>query len=242
MNAVISALLSLHGPPVYVAITVLVFLEAAAFVGLVIPSETAVVVGGVLAARGNLSLPLLAGLVTVAAVVGDSMGYVIGRRFGPAIQHSRAGRWVGSARWDRAEAFVTSRGASALILARWVGVLRALVPATAGIVRLPFRRFLVANIVGGMTWVAGVLALGYLAAGSIATVQSALGYISAGVLGSVILILIVAMVLRKLRSDRARERSVRSCSTDTLEASPDRACQAPLNGSAEAPVLALDQW
>ena len=202
MNSVISTLLSMHGPAVYAAITVLVFLEAAAFVGLVIPSETAVVVGGVLASRGNLSLPLLAVLVAVAAVTGDSLGYVIGRRFGPAIQHSRAGRWVGTARWDRAHAYVQSHGAWAVVLGRWVGVLRALVPATAGMVRLPYRRFLVANVAGGVVWVVGVLAMGYLAAGSITSVQGTLGLISALAVGAVILGTIMAYGLRRRRRAR----------------------------------------
>ena len=220
MNSVISTLLSLHGPAVYAAITVLVFLEAAAFVGLVIPSETAVVVGGVLASRGNLSLPLLAGFVAVAAVTGDTLGYVIGRRFGPAIQLSRAGRWVGTARWDRAHAYVQSHGAWAVVLGRWVGVLRALVPATAGMVRLPYRRFLTANVVGGVAWVAGVLALGYLAAGSITSVQGTLGLISTIGAAAFALAMIIAMVLRRRRRERVRLRDVEPGSAASVVASP----------------------
>ncbi len=202
MNAVISTLLGLHGPAVYAAITMLVFLEAAALVGLVIPSETAVIVGGVLAARGNLSLPLLAGLVTVAAVVGDSMGYLLGRRFGPAIQRSRVGRWVGAARWDKAHGYVQSHGAWAVVLGRWVGVMRALVPATAGMVRLPYRRFLTANVLGAVVWVVGVLALGYLAAGSISAAQNTLGYISTAGMGVLVLGIIMVVVLGKRHRSR----------------------------------------
>ncbi|MHB1010213.1 MAG: DedA family protein [Propionibacteriaceae bacterium] len=201
MNSVISTLLTMHGPAVYAVITVLVFLEAAAFVGLVMPSETAVVVGGVLASRGNLSLPLLAGLVTIAAVVGDSLGYLVGRRFGPAIRLSRAGRWIGTPRWDRAHAYVQSHGAWAVVLGRWVGMMRAMVPATAGMVGLSYRRFLAANLVGVLAWVAGVLAMGYLAAGSITSVQGSLGLIST--IGAVALVaVIIAAILRRSRRGR----------------------------------------
>jgi len=240
MNAVISTLLGLHGPAVYAAITVLVLLEAAAFVGLVIPSETVVVVGGVLAARGTLSLPLLAGLVTVAAVAGDSMGYVIGRRFGLAIQHSRAGQWVGTARWERAHTYVQSHGVWAVVLGRWVGMMRALVPATAGMVRLPYRRFLAANLVGVVTWVAGVLALGYVATGSITAVQSTLGYISTLAVGALILGMVMAMVLRKRRRGRARVGPGEPGPASTLEASPGGAPRRRLKGLAAAPGIARE--
>lgn len=202
MNSVISTLLSMHGPAVYAVITVLVFLEAAAFVGLVMPSETALVVGGVLASRGNLSLPLLAGMVTLAAVVGDSLGYLVGRRFGPAIRLSRAGRWIGTARWDRAHAYVESHGAWAVVLGRWVGVMRAMVPATAGMVGLSYRRFLAANLVGVLAWVVGVLAMGYVAAGSVTSVQGSLGLISTLGAVAVVVAVIIAAILR--RSRRAR--------------------------------------
>ncbi len=236
MNAVISTLLGLHGPAVYAAITLLVLLEAAAFVGLVIPSETVVLVGGILAARGNLSLPLLAGLVTVAAVAGDSMGYAIGRRFGPAIQQNRAGQWVGPARWDKAHAYVQSHGVLAVVLGRWVGMMRALVPATAGIVRLPYRRFLAANLVGVATWVVGVLALGYAATGSITAAQSTLGNISTvGI--ALVLGLAMTMVLRKHHRAKAQASSGEPGSAATPGASPGGAPRRRLKGLSAAPAI-----
>ncbi len=128
MNATIQMLLSLHGPAVYTVLTALVFLEAAAFVGLVVPGETALIVAGVLAARGNISLPLMLGLGCFAAVAGDSVGYAVGNRSGPAIMESRLGRLVGSTRWEKANAYVQDRGAWAVVAGRWVSIMRALVP------------------------------------------------------------------------------------------------------------------
>lgn len=178
MGQILTALLSLHGAPVYFAVSALVFLEAAAFVGLVVPGETALLIGGVLAARGSLSLPLLAVLVATAAVLGDSAGYALGRRYGPALEVSRAGRWIGPRRWQRAHAYVESRGSWAVFAGRWIGVMRAMVPAIAGMVGMPYRRFLAANVAGGLTWVGGVLALGYAVGGSLPRAQSVLGSIS----------------------------------------------------------------
>ncbi len=162
------------GPTVCAVITVLVLLEAAAFVGLVVPGETALLVGGVLAARGNLLLAVLLPLV-VAAVAGDSMGYAVGRRFGPAIESSRAGIWIGAERWSRVRAYVETRDAWAVVLGRRVGILRALVPTVAGATGMPYPRIPVANVASGLTWVRVVTGLGDLAGGSISAVQSVLG-------------------------------------------------------------------
>jgi undecaprenyl-diphosphatase len=202
MNQIVTTLLGLHGPAVYATITALVFLEAAAFIGLVVPGETALLVGGVLAARGNLSPALLLPLVALAAVAGDSVGYAIGRRFGPPIESSRAGQWIGADRWARVHDYVKHRGAWAVVLGRWVGIMRALVPAVAGMTQMPYRRFLAANVAGGLTWVALVTALGYLAGGAIPTAQAILGRLSLA--GTAVLILLVALAVIETRRHRTR--------------------------------------
>lgn len=87
-----ATVLALHGWPVYLLITALGFAEAAVFLGLVLPGETALLLGGVLAAQGNISVVLLIALAIVAAIAGDSVGYEVGRRFGPSMKNSRVGR------------------------------------------------------------------------------------------------------------------------------------------------------
>lgn len=211
MNHIVATLLNLHGPAVYAAVTAMVFLEAAAFVGLVIPGETALMVGGVLASRGNISIAVLAVLAAVAAVTGDSVGYWAGHRFGPAIERSGLGRRVGESRWQQAYKYVQRKGTWAVVLGRWVGVMRALVPATAGMVGMPYRRFLVANVAGGLGWVAVVLSLAYTAGGSIATVQKALGRASTV---SVVVVAVIA-VAAAVTWRRARNRSDASASSST---------------------------
>ncbi|MBT9257154.1 bifunctional DedA family/phosphatase PAP2 family protein [Phycicoccus sp. MAQZ13P-2] len=202
MNGVLSGLLSLQGPWVYLGISLLVFLEAAAFVGLVVPGETAMLVAGVLAARGNVSLPVILALGAAAAVGGDSFGYAIGRRFGPTIEGSRAGRWVGPERWARAHRYVRSRGAWAVVLGRWVGVLRALVPAVAGMTEMPYRRFFAANAVGGILWVATVVGIGYAAGGSVVAAQQVLGNFS--MVGAVVT---VALLISAVAAAKVRRRA-----------------------------------
>lgn len=170
----LAIVLSLSGWPAYLVVGGLALGESAAFVGLVLPGETALLYGGVLAGRGNLSLPLLLVVASVAAVVGDSIGYELGRRIGPPLRSSRAGRWIGEPRWARAEEFLQRRGGPAVLLGRWVGLLRALVPTLAGMGRMPYRMFLPWNVVGGVTWAGTIVLLGYGFAGSVTALVSAM--------------------------------------------------------------------
>ncbi|TYK48992.1 DedA family protein [Actinomadura decatromicini] len=151
-------------PPgmIYLIIAALVFAEAALFVGFVFPGETAIVVGGVLAQQGTLSLPLLLVIAVVAAVVGDSVGYEIGRRYGPRLLDVKAMRRH-RAKVASAQGLIRRRGAFAVFIGRFTALLRALMPALAGSSRLPYPKFLVFNIIGGVTWVVTFTLGGYFA-------------------------------------------------------------------------------
>lgn len=188
MRGLIDAVSRLSGPLAYLAVGTLAGLEAAAFVGLVIPGELAMLLGGFLAFSGRVSLPVMAAVAAVAAVVGDSLGYEIGRRFGPALRASRLGARIGDARWERAERYVAEHGGKAVFLGRFVGVLRALVPAIAGTVGMPYRTFLPYNAAGGLIWAPGFVLLGYLAGASYRRVAAIAG--QAGLVLAVLLVLV----------------------------------------------------
>jgi membrane-associated protein len=89
LGSIVQTILSLNGWPVYVVVALLAFGGSAVFLGAVLPGETAMVVAGVLAARGNISLAAIIALCTTAAVLGDQVGYLVGRRFGPGLRRSR---------------------------------------------------------------------------------------------------------------------------------------------------------
>jgi membrane-associated protein len=175
MTSLVNAVTALPAWATYLVVTALVFGEAAVFVGVVFPGETVLLVGGALAGTGRLSLPILAALAVVAAVVGDSVGYEVGRHLGPRLMDSRPGRLVGEKRWARAEAVMARRGGWAVLAGRWAAVLRALMPAIAGSTRMPYRRFLVFNAAGGTLWAVVVVVAGYLAGASWHRVQTYLG-------------------------------------------------------------------
>ncbi|MEO7058547.1 MAG: DedA family protein [Lapillicoccus sp.] len=155
-------LLGLTGWPVYLIVGLLVFLECAAFVGMVLPGETALVVAGVLAGHGSISLALILVVGCTGAVAGDQVGFMVGRRIGPSLQSSRLGRRVPPQTWDRIRLDLQRRGATTIVLARFVALLRAIVPTAAGALGMPYRRFAPANAVGGVLWAGAAVLLGDL--------------------------------------------------------------------------------
>jgi undecaprenyl-diphosphatase len=186
ISGVLDTLTRLAQPWGYAVVGLLTLLEASAFVGLVIPGETALLVGGFLAYQGRASLVLMMTVGAVGAVVGDSVGYEIGRHLGPSLRRSWLGRRVGEKRWERAESYLRQRGGRAVFFGRFVGVLRAMVPTIAGLSRMPYRTFLPWNAAGGVIWAPGFVLLGYLAGGSYHQVAGWAGRASAVLLGVVI--------------------------------------------------------
>lgn len=188
--------------PVYVIAWAAAFLESAAFFGLMVPDETVMLIAaGMLAAGGVVPLPGLLVGVIVAAVLGGSVGYWIGARFGQSLVTSRLGRKIPQRRWDQAQQYLQRRGAGAVVLGRQVGIQRPLVPVTAGIVKMPFSRFLAADILGGVTWSGVVVGVGYFAGASLAAAQHLLGTITVFALLGIAAIAVLMMV-----SDQAKKR------------------------------------
>jgi membrane-associated protein len=135
-------------------------------------------------------------VVVVAAIVGDTVGYEVGRHVGPRIlelpilQRRRA-------RLDDAREFLARRGGSAVFLGRGVAFFRAVMPALAGTVRMPYRRFLAFNAAGGLAWGATVVLLGYAAGASYARVEKVVGRDAAFVVLAVVILVLVVWRLRK---------------------------------------------
>lgn len=156
-------LLELADPWGYVLVFLLGLAEGAALVGLFLPGETAMILGGVLVSQGRATLGgmLLAGCA--GSVLGDSIGYWLGHRFGGALRRSRLGRKIGQGRWDRALAFLHDRGPSAVFFGRFLGFLRTLVPPLAGSSALPYSRFAAFNVPAATLWAAAFIFLGVAA-------------------------------------------------------------------------------
>jgi membrane protein DedA with SNARE-associated domain/membrane-associated phospholipid phosphatase len=195
-------ILDLADPWGYLLVFVLAVGETAAFVGLFLPGEATVLFGGVLVYNDRATLGWMIAAAVVGAIIGDSLGYLIGRRYGTRLMQSRAGRWVGQERWDKASEYLRKRGGRAVFFGRFVGFLRALVPALAGSAGIPYRTYLPFSIAGGVAWGTGFVLLGVAAGGSYRLVEKWAGRASL-ILGG-ILVVAVGMVLlaRKIGESR----------------------------------------
>ncbi|HEY8699474.1 MAG TPA: DedA family protein [Arthrobacter sp.] len=198
----------LNVPPIlaYVMVASLVFAEDALFVGFVLPGETAAVLGGVVASRGNVQLWLMMALVVVAAIVGDSVGYEVGKLLGPRFLELRVFR-KRRKKLEEAQGFLRSRGGAAVFLGRFVAFFRAVMPALAGTARMPYLRFLAFNVAGGIVWGTGFVLLGFLAGNSYAAVAKAAGEDIAVVVGALAVIVLVIWRVRKYRRERDRPKA-----------------------------------
>jgi membrane-associated protein len=164
----------LSGWVAYLVIAALVFGETAVFIGFFLPGEIAAILGGVLASRGHLSLPLLIAIVVAAAIAGPFIGYEIGKRMGDRLFAARAlNRVRGGA--DRAKTVLSNRGGPAVLLGRFLAVVRAIMPAAAGAAQVRYRTFAFYNVLGGLIWGAGYCVLGYLAGSAYAVVERRVG-------------------------------------------------------------------
>ncbi len=171
MSGLVDALARLATPWGYIAVGGLAALEASAFVGLFVPGEVALLIGGYLAHEGRAELGVMMVVAALGAVAGDSLGYEVGRHLGSRLRTGRLGQRIGEHRWERAEDYLEAKGGRAIFFGRFIGVLRALVPALAGAARMPYRRFLAWNAAGGLIWAPGMVLLGYLAGSSFRRVE-----------------------------------------------------------------------
>jgi undecaprenyl-diphosphatase len=202
----LDGLTSLPAPVMCAAVFLFALLETAAFAGLAVPGETAVVLGGVVAFQGRIPVAAMAASATLGAIAGDSIGFYLGRRLGIRVLSGRVGKLVGRGRVDSTMKRIKAGGIKAVVLGRFVGVLRAVMPFAAGSSGMSYVRFLVASVLGGTAWGVGFTLLGYLAGNSWRRVEHYVGRAStvlAVVLVTVVVLVLLARAAAK-RQDRIR--------------------------------------
>jgi undecaprenyl-diphosphatase len=197
------------GPWTYLLVGTLAFLETGAFIGLIAPGETAVIVGGLVAGQGKISLPLLIALVWACAVAGDLLSYTIGRRLGREflLRHGERLK-ITDERLQTVEGFFERRGGATILVGRFIGFVRALAPFVAGTARMPLRTFLPYDVLGAGAWAATFSVLGYVFWRSF---QQLTTYVSRGLFAfaTVVAIGVGIWFLIQLRRDPERRERVR---------------------------------
>ena len=150
-------------------VTAIVFVETGLFFGFFLPGDSLLVTAGILSAAGLLDIRWLIVCACAAAIIGDQVGYVIGRRAGEALVQ-RYGRF--RAHLERAHAFYEKYGNKTIVIARFVPIVRTFVPAVAGAAKMNYRRFVTYNVLGGLFWVLSTTLLGYLFGRTIPDIES----------------------------------------------------------------------
>jgi len=162
--------------PLFILLILFAFAEAAAFVGFVLPGETSLLIGGVLAHSHVWPLWLFIVCAIIGAIAGDSVGYEVGKHFGPRIKTTQFGRFVGDKRWKLAEHIFAKYHGGAIFFGRAQALLRTLVPALAGMNKVPYLTFLKWNAAGGIVFSTTVIVLGYEFANSLHVLEKYLKY------------------------------------------------------------------
>jgi membrane protein DedA with SNARE-associated domain len=189
----------LPGPLVYGLVTLLVFGEAALFIGFVLPGETAVLVAGVVASQGHVNVVVVAALVVVAAIAGDSVGYVVGHFYGESLMKLPLLRSKRGA-LERALEGLRRRGPIYVFIGRFTAFLRAVMPGLAGMSRMNYRRFLIANAAGGIIWGISFTLLGYFAGTALTRIEKYASWAGLSVLIVMVLFFVVFHFVKKSRA------------------------------------------
>jgi len=156
----------------YGVLFAIVFAETGLLVGFFLPGDSLLITAGLLAANGTLNIWWLNGLLIVAAVVGDSVGYAIGRRLGPRLFTRQKSLLFNPAHIERTRRFYEKYGAKTIVIARFVPIVRTFAPVLAGVGGMEYRRFIFYNVAGGVGWVVSMTWVGYLLRQSIPNVGS----------------------------------------------------------------------
>jgi membrane-associated protein len=185
----------------YLLVAALAFAETGAFIGLIAPGETAIVLGGVVAAEGGVDLGLILVVAWVAAASGDLASFLLGQRLGRRFLIARGPRFgITAARLEHVEGFFDRHGAKAILIGRFVGLVRAVAPFLAGASRLRLRAFLPWSLLGTAAWTATFTLVGYAFHASFASAAHALTH---GALAAAVAATIVLVVRARLRTRSA---------------------------------------
>jgi len=155
------ALVAAYGIWAYAILFVIIFLETGVVVTPFLPGDSLLFVGGTIAAVGDLNVHALSALLIVAAILGDSLNYAIGRHIGPRVFQSEDSRFFKRAYLDYTSSFFERHGGKTIVIARFVPIVRTYAPFVAGIGQMQYRRFLSFNVSGAILWVLLLTYLGY---------------------------------------------------------------------------------
>ena len=196
LDAHLAAFVAQHGAWVYALLFAIVFTESGVVVMPFLPGDSLLFVVGALAAAGGMDITTVMTVLVAAALTGDNVNYWIGRWAGPKVFRAEESRWFSRKYLERTHAFYERHGGKAIIIARFVPIVRTYVPFVAGIGTMSYARFLGFSVVGALLWVVSLCQAGYWF-GNIPLVKDNLG---------VVIVIIVAISVTPIAVEFLRAR------------------------------------
>lgn len=175
-----------------------ILLETSVLVGLIIPGDTIVIIAATAVASPTQFVALVLAVIA-GALAGESIGFALGRFFGPRIRMSRLGQRIGERNWVRAETFLHRRGGPAVFISRFLPVLHSLIPLTVGMSPMRYRTFMAWTLPATVIWTLAYVSVGAFAAGTFRELLDRLhfaGYIFAGIIAA--FVIVVWLIKRRL--------------------------------------------
>lgn len=182
----------------YIVLMAIVFAETGLFFGFFLPGDSLLVTAGLFAAKGDLNIVVLFVLVTACAIIGDAVGFEIGKLSGKRIFAREDSRFFKKKHLEKTQEFYNTHGGRTIILARFMPIVRTFAPLVAGVAGMPYRTFALYNITGGILWVGSMVGIGYVLGRSIPNIDQ---YIHI-VIAVVIFLSLLPGIISYLRSRR----------------------------------------
>lgn len=180
------------------------FFETSLLIGLLVPGDTIVLAAATGVGNwGEWAALLIA--VVAGSLAGESLGFALGRWFGPRIQHSWLGRRIGEKNWLRAQTYLARRGGIAVFISRFLPVLHSLIPLTVGMSAMSYRKFITWTVPACLVWASAYVSVGWLAAGSYRRLSGELHFAGA-IFAAIIVLFLVIILLVKRAVERAEAR------------------------------------
>jgi membrane-associated protein len=186
-----------------------IMLETSVLVGLVVPGDTVVIVAST-GVDGPVQFVSLIVVVIIGALLGESIGFALGRYFGPRIRESRLGRRIGPRQWQRAETYLDRRGGIAVFISRFLPVLHSLIPLTVGMSTMSYRKFISWTVPACVIWAITYVSVGSAAAGTYRELADRLhyaGYLFVGIIAAFLLLIFVVKKLLNRSQERHMNRT-----------------------------------
>lgn len=200
----LDAMIQTFGPWLYVILFLIIFCETGLVVTPILPGDSLLFAVGALSARPEgLNLGLVLSLLSIAAILGDTINYWIGAYVGPKVFHKKESRWFNPKHLERTHAFYEKYGGKTIIIARFMPIIRTFAPFVAGIGRMTYSRFLIYNLIGGLLWV-GLCVLGGYFFGNLPLVKKNFSLVIIGI----IIVSMIPMVVEYLRHYFGRKPSL----------------------------------